>query len=188
MEKKYVILPGDDAVQNWFEENIDKDCSASSAVYKFRLWLEEMTGQQQGQVWVKASERLPGWRTPVKWRLNGVEMKKYDVEYISQAESPGHWMDLEWLDESSANNRDLDGVSQQPKRPTFWDVAEAYKWAAEYRDEIGGQLTLYNDQWTLISEDEDGNENETQDLTRGNLAELYCLQKGFAKENDNEKH
>lgn len=41
-EKKYALLPADDAVQNWFENNIDKDCSASSAIYKFRLWLEAM--------------------------------------------------------------------------------------------------------------------------------------------------
>jgi hypothetical protein len=73
------------------------------------------------------------------------------------------------------------------RRPTFWNVAEAFKWAAEYRDEIGGQLTLYNDQWTLISEDEDGNENETQDLTPGNVAELYCLQKGFEKKEGNKE-
>lgn len=69
-------------------------------------------------------------------------------------------------------------------KPTFWDVAKAFKWAAEYRDEIGGQLTLYNDQWTIISEDEDGNENETQDLTPGNVAELYCLQKGLNNDID----
>lgn len=36
------LLPAADAVQNWFEENIDKECSASSAVYKFRLWLESL--------------------------------------------------------------------------------------------------------------------------------------------------
>lgn len=41
-EKKYTLLPADDAVQNWFEENIDKECSASSAIYKFRLWLESL--------------------------------------------------------------------------------------------------------------------------------------------------
>lgn len=37
--KEDAVLPADDAVQNWFEENIEKECSASSAIYKFRLWL-----------------------------------------------------------------------------------------------------------------------------------------------------
>lgn len=85
------------------------------------------------------------------------------------------WLDVQWLDESG---------TAPAVTPTFWDVAKAFKWAAEYRDEIGGQLTLYNDQWTLISEDEDGNENDTKDLTPGNVAELYCLQNGFNKENE----
>ena len=34
-------LPTDDETQKWFDENIAKDCSASSAIYKFRLWLKE---------------------------------------------------------------------------------------------------------------------------------------------------
>lgn len=38
------FLPADDAVQNWFEENITKECSTSSAVYKFRQWLEQLQG------------------------------------------------------------------------------------------------------------------------------------------------
>lgn len=41
----YALLPADDAVQNWFEENIDKECSASSAIYKFRLWLKSLQCQ-----------------------------------------------------------------------------------------------------------------------------------------------
>lgn len=216
---------------------------------------------QPGAVWVKASDRLPGWRTPVKWRFKGVEMKKYDVAYMSQAESPRHWMDYEWYDESSVeqpvadnvlasyekffkecwprlidraitDEREINSAWEVHKRrnglmdaeqpvypdleteakehaktitnnsehqlyvaqgyynamkktralPTFWDVAKAFKWAAEYRDEIGGELWLTSGQWTLNSENEDGNENEPQSLTSGNVAELYCLQKGFDKE------
>lgn len=34
-------LPTDEETQKWFDENIAKDCSASSAIYKFRLWLKE---------------------------------------------------------------------------------------------------------------------------------------------------
>lgn len=40
MEKKYPILPNDEQVAQWFTENINKDCSPSSAIYKFRLWLQ----------------------------------------------------------------------------------------------------------------------------------------------------
>ena len=36
-------LPSDGETEKWFEENIGtvNDCSASSAIYKFRLWLKE---------------------------------------------------------------------------------------------------------------------------------------------------
>jgi hypothetical protein len=71
---------------------------------------------------------------------------------------------------------------EQNKLPAFWDVAKAFKWAAEYRDEIGGELLLSNGQWLITPEDEDGNENEGKELTPGNVAELYCLQRGFEKE------
>jgi hypothetical protein len=45
--KQHPLLPANDAVQNWFEENIDKECSASSAIYKFRVWLESLQGQSK---------------------------------------------------------------------------------------------------------------------------------------------
>lgn len=120
-------------------------------------------------------------------RLSEVE---YLIEDESPAEQPVAELPLKELspDELSVLNKTSARLflphkeAEHPVRPTFWDVATAFKWVAEYRDEKGGQLTLYNDQWTLISEDEDGNENETQDLTPGNVAELYCLQKGFEKD------
>ena len=36
-------LPSDGETEKWFKENIGivNDCSASSAIYKFRLWLKE---------------------------------------------------------------------------------------------------------------------------------------------------
>lgn len=49
-----MALPADDAVQNWFEENIDKECSASSAIYKFRLWL----GSLQREFQVKRQQAI----------------------------------------------------------------------------------------------------------------------------------
>ncbi len=38
-----VELPTDSESEKWFEENIGivNNCSASSAIYKFRLWLRE---------------------------------------------------------------------------------------------------------------------------------------------------
>lgn len=39
------LLPTDEEVEKWYTENITrtdgKECSASSAIYKFRLWLNE---------------------------------------------------------------------------------------------------------------------------------------------------
>jgi len=35
-----IILPTDKEVEQWFDKNIDGD-SASSAIYKFRLWLKD---------------------------------------------------------------------------------------------------------------------------------------------------
>jgi len=47
--EKITKLPTDKEVEEWFVENIDEGCSASSAVYKFRLWLQELTpfGKQE---------------------------------------------------------------------------------------------------------------------------------------------
>jgi hypothetical protein len=33
--------PTDKEVEAWFKENITEDCSASSAIYKFRIWLKD---------------------------------------------------------------------------------------------------------------------------------------------------
>ena len=35
------LHPTDKEVEKWFEENIGEDCSSSSAIYKFRLWLKD---------------------------------------------------------------------------------------------------------------------------------------------------
>ena len=55
-----------------------------------------------GAVWVKASERLPGWRQKVRWRLDGIERKVNDVLYLANGESPAYLPDYEWLDEQPA--------------------------------------------------------------------------------------
>lgn len=33
--------PTDKEVEQWFKDNISEDCSASSAIYKFRIWLKD---------------------------------------------------------------------------------------------------------------------------------------------------
>jgi len=35
------LFPTDEEVAKWMEETIQNDCSASSAIYLFRLWLNE---------------------------------------------------------------------------------------------------------------------------------------------------
>ena len=42
MEKIYK-LPTDEEVAAWYDETILPDCSASSAIYLFRLWLKELS-------------------------------------------------------------------------------------------------------------------------------------------------
>lgn len=40
-DKSPVLHPTDREVEKWFEENIGEECSASTAIYKFRLWLKD---------------------------------------------------------------------------------------------------------------------------------------------------
>ncbi len=35
------LHPSDKEVESWFETNVGENCSASSAIYKFRLWLKD---------------------------------------------------------------------------------------------------------------------------------------------------
>lgn len=117
-------LPADDAVQNWFEENIDKECSASSAVYKFRLWLESLqVVRQAGAEWVKASERTPsGHSSDYHWRF--IHNKKpinrnFHIESGRLIQEYGNTKgsysleELEWLDEQAtpAAAREEDAVT-----------------------------------------------------------------------------
>ncbi len=39
--QKDKIMPTDDECSVWYTNNIGADCSASSGIYKFRLWLKE---------------------------------------------------------------------------------------------------------------------------------------------------
>lgn len=171
MEKKIILLPADDAVQNWFEENIDKECSTSSAIYKFRLWLESLqVTRQPGLGWVKGNikptELLKSYYCRLKSNIDGHLFGKI-VLITLDGQWQTDWEVVEWLDESATPANVL---------PTFWDVAKAFKWAAEHKTEKGESLMLA-DGWCLIHEG-----GVTEELTPGNVAELYCLQNGFTKE------
>lgn len=119
-EKKYQMLPANDAVQNWFEENIDKECSASSAVYKFRLWLESLQHTQHpgSAVWVKATTRLPA-----SWHLKCVRFIHTKQPLID----PETWLNenpkaidvVEWLDESKSPSKE--GNKEAVNVDELWD-------------------------------------------------------------------
>lgn len=115
MEKKIILLPADDAVQNWFEENIDKECSASSAVYKFRLWLESLqVTQQTGAVWVKALKQLP----PKPGEYHSKKHGKRFVMLFAEADRKmpkEYWEGVEWLDESPAAGREDAEIKRRTK-------------------------------------------------------------------------
>lgn len=115
------VLPANDAAQNWFEENIDKECSASSAVYKFRQWLESLQVTRQAEaVWVKASIQPPiGHSSDYHWRF--IHNKKpinrnFHIESGRLIQEYGNTKgsysleELEWLDEQPASAREEDAI------------------------------------------------------------------------------
>lgn len=103
------VLPADNEVSKWFEENIDKGCSASSAIYKFRLWLKELNvgAGVKGAVWVKASERLPKVYGKITWRwldkeaayIGYVENRGFIYDTGGASVDPLYYNEIEWLDE-----------------------------------------------------------------------------------------
>jgi hypothetical protein len=139
--------------------------------------VKELEAAQTGAVWVKAelgkydTYPVANKNVFIRYDENGQEKEVGDLKTIIELLENG-WLNVEWLDESGTAANEL---------PTFWDVAKAFKWAAEYSNERGESLSLYEGQWTILGGD--GDEPETEDLTPGNVAELYCLQKGFTKEN-----
>lgn len=158
MEKKIILLPANDAVQNWFEENIDKECSASSAIYKFRLWLESLqVTRQTGAVWVKAIEfktHEPIYRPFRRKREDGEPEYDYGEIYVTEdngeifldinnerSYEPQHferWKDYEILDESGtpAAGREDDWISVDERLP--------------YRDGDSSVYCLVNDTYDGI--------------------------------------
>lgn len=129
---------------------------------------------QRGPGWVKASERLPKPFIAKFVRIEGImsiaAWHKDHERFVDDAGDFHPADQVEWLDEQPA-----------ALKPTYWDVAKAFKWAAEYNNELGENLVLTEDgQWLLMKRE--GGITETEELTPGNVAELYCLQNGFTKE------
>jgi len=61
--------------------------------------MDEFAATPQGIGWVKASERLPGLKTPVKWRQGELEMKVKAVWYMVLDTNTEYLSNCEWLDE-----------------------------------------------------------------------------------------
>lgn len=76
-------------------------------------WLKDYASKaQQGARWVKASERLPGIKKPVKWRSSGVEMKVQQLWYMVHDTNSEYLSECEWYDESAAG-RESDAVDEK---------------------------------------------------------------------------
>lgn len=77
---------------------------------------------QQGAVWVMATDRLPGWYKPTKWRLYGVEMDgQYALAYMTN-NYPNSLYGWEWLDESGQSK---EGNKEEPDIDELWDEHSA---------------------------------------------------------------
>lgn len=134
-EKKYTILPADDAVQNWFEENIDKGCSASSAIYKFIQWLESMQPQHPVSAgWVKAADRLPQSFQAIYVRIEKVKSiaswHPHHERFIDDAGDFHPADQVEWLDETGQSNKEAvefaEWILEQDIEPTFNDHGKGW--------------------------------------------------------------
>lgn len=96
------ILPDNNEVENWFTENIDAECSASSGIFKFRQWLKERSKPQpkaeQQETYVKQLEEVLNafkWThdnmgepyTPDHFNIpaNGIEQLKQVIEWLSKS-------------------------------------------------------------------------------------------------------
>lgn len=119
-EEKEILL---EEITNLSKELQEKDAQLQDAKEKIKVLtydnnklkgeveglknaVEELK-RQTGAVWVKASERLPGWRQSVKWKSHeGAEVGKHPLFAMTDpgtAEAMDGW---EWLDESAAGREE----------------------------------------------------------------------------------
>jgi hypothetical protein len=73
---------------------------------------------RQGAVWVKASERLPGWAQKVKWRVEDGEVLPGE-NALSDMTSPFSLEGFEWLDEVVIKE-----VKQEGGKPKYYTDEE----------------------------------------------------------------
>lgn len=145
-EKKYTLLPADDAVQTWFEENIQKDCGASSAIYKFRQWLRSLSAESKsGPEWVKGS---PKERRLYHARFKGHLSDLVHDGIIEPVTNPEYWQAIasgirisikdshiiEYLDESGAaasgeREVDIDELWDEHSEHIDDDIDSLSRWA-----------------------------------------------------------
>lgn len=75
---------------------------------------DERRAAPTGGVWVKATSRLPGYTTPVKWRQGEIEMKVKAVWYMILDTNSEYLSNCEWLDESGEKD---DWISVNDRLP-----------------------------------------------------------------------
>jgi hypothetical protein len=108
MEKKYPI--GIEPNNSKHQDIIFKVCKAhgiksleltTKHIALMSDCISEYIAQQAttGPVWVKASDRLPGLKTAVKWRQGEIEMKVKAVWYMVLDTNSEYLSNCEWLDE-----------------------------------------------------------------------------------------
>lgn len=123
----------------------------------------ELTNAQHpaGCEWVKASERLPGLKTAVKWRVDGIEMKAKALWYMVHDTNSEYLSNCEWYDESPSEPEQKEAVE-------FAQVLEAMEWVKMsnwgFARGIGWQVY--------------GDPNPSKYLTTAQLYEQYLQQKG----------
>lgn len=85
----------------------DGSSNAEVVAKKINEFLKSFVGwearpRQEGAVWVKATERLPGWNKEVKWRQLGKE-RGYETPKSMLGWASMFLKDLEWYDESESH-------------------------------------------------------------------------------------
>jgi hypothetical protein len=88
-----VISVADDYFQQKLDEAIEDEKG------------EKIEVAPKGAVWVEATDRLPGLKTPVKWRQGETELKVQPVWYMVLDTNSEYLSKCEWLDESGGKGR-----------------------------------------------------------------------------------
>lgn len=134
------VLPNDDEVKKWYEENIgydpDNPCSASSGIYKFRQWLKER-GLRENPPAGAATERekllVAGLTHIILGKLvygnhyliqaASECLKKYKAMPVSETSYPS--AELERLNKDIAKMREaLEKIASVMEKPTIYDPGQ----------------------------------------------------------------